>query len=103
MNIMNNKKRNYEILQNKNEFIKYNNKIIKDIKEIINNKNNKIENIINIYNKINKNNIYIISEIEIKKEDINKDIRIINTYEQYKREIKSEIKENEYKYKNEKK
>ena len=75
--------------------------IIKDIKEIINNNNinNKFENIINIYNKLNKN--YIISEIEITKKDINKDIKIINIYEQYKREIKEYIKENEYIYKNE--
>ena len=41
----------------------------------------------NIYEQINNNN-YIIAEIEIKKEDINKNIRIINSFEQYKRENK---------------
>ena len=51
---------NYEILYNINEFNKYNNNIIKDIKEIINYKNinNKFNNIINIYNKMNNNNEY---------------------------------------------
>ena len=34
-------------------------------------------------NNINKSN-YIIGQIEIKKEDITKDIRIINSYEEYK-------------------
>jgi len=50
------KRKNYEILQNINEFNNYNKIIIKDIKEIINDKdiNNKLKNIINIYNKINK-------------------------------------------------
>ena len=44
--------------------------------------NQNIENI-----EYNKNN-YIIAEIEIKEEDINRDIRIINSYEQYNRENK---------------
>ena len=76
-NINKNKYRNYHILKNINEFIKYNNLIINDIKEINNddNINNKFNNLMKIYDKINKN--YIIGEIEIKKEDINKDIRII--------------------------
>ena len=34
---------------------------------------------------LNKNNNYIIAEIEIKEDDINKDIRIINSYEEYQR------------------
>ena len=46
----------------------------------------------NIYEKINNNN-YIIGEIEIKKEDINKNIRIINSFEEYKRENKIKNKE----------
>ena len=34
-------------------------------------------------NKNNKNNNYIIAEIDIKDNDVNKDIRIINSYEKY--------------------
>ena len=101
--IINNKNRNYEILENIQEFNKYNNKIIEDIKEIINDNNiiNKFKNIMNIYNKINYNNI-IIGEIEIKEDDINKEIRIINSFEQCKRENKLEDKEDDFKYENEK-
>ena len=98
------KRKNYEILQNINEFNNYNKIIIKDIKEIINDKdiNNKLKNIINIYNKINKieeikyYDNYIIGEFEIKEN--NKEIRIINSYEQYLRESNFEIKDE---YKNE--
>ena len=99
--ISNTKNRNYETLKNINEFIKYNNTIIKDIKEIINdfNINNKFKNLMNIYENINNNN-YIIAEINIKEDDINKDTRIINSYEQYKRE---NVYDREYdnKYENE--
>ena len=58
----------------------------------------------NIYNKINNyNNNYIIAEIEIKENDINKDIRIINSFEQSKREKTYIDKGTEnYKYENEK-
>ena len=80
-NIMNNKNRNYQILNNINNIIKYNNNvIIKDIEEIIsdNNINNKFNNLMNLYNKMNISN-YIIAKIYIKKEDINKEIRIINS------------------------
>ena len=61
---------------NIDEFIKYKNKIMNDIKDIINdnNINNKFNKIMNIYDKININ--YIIGEIEI-----NKKIRIINSFE----------------------
>ena len=52
----------------------------------------KIENINEIKNE-NENN-YIIAEIEIKEEDINKDIRIINSYEE-------SLRINEYLEKNE--
>ncbi len=34
---------------------------------------------------------YIISEIEIKEDDINKDIRIINSFEEMKRKINGKI------------
>jgi len=48
------------------------NTLNKDIKKI----NEKLDNLIN-----NKNN-YIIEEIVIKEEDITKDIRILNSYEE---------------------
>ena len=51
--------------------------------------NNNINNLINIYNKLNKIELnYIIAEIDIKKEDINKDIKIINSFENVKKENK---------------
>ena len=46
--------------------------------------NNKFKKIMKRYDEMNDN--YIISEINIQKGDINKDIRIINSYEQCKRE-----------------
>ena len=101
--------RNYEILNGINEFINYNNKIISDVKKIINEKNifNKFQYLMNIYNQmnnedkiLNKQN-YIISEIIIKKEDTQKKIKIINSYEQFKRETGFKIQD-EYKYSNEK-
>ena len=64
-------------------------------------------NIISIFNNIknyynnNKNN-YIIAEIEIKEEDINKKILIINSYEEVKRINSWKNKEDDYKYENEK-
>ena len=46
---------------------------------------------------------YIIGEIEIREEDINKDIRIINSFEEVKRNKRWwEDKEDDYKYENEK-
>ena len=47
-------------------------------------------------------NNYIIGEIEIKKNDINKDIRIINSFEEYKGDDKLKNKEIYYKYENDK-
>ena len=79
INNYNIEKINYEILYNIKE-IYNNNEIIKDINEINNNKNNinKFNNIINIYNKI-KNNINEIKlTLDIKKEDINKDIYFLD-------------------------
>ena len=49
---------------------------------------------------MNKN--FIIGEIYINKEDINKDIRIINSFENVKIEYKIEDKEDDWKYENEK-
>ena len=51
--------------------------------------------------KINNNNI-IIAEIEIKEDNINKNIRIINSFEQYKIEREYDNEEDDYKYENEK-
>ena len=86
------KRKNYEMLQNINEFINFNDIIIKDINEIINEKdiNNKFKNIMNIYNKMNSCN-YIISEIEVTED--NKDIKIINSYENNCREKELTIKD----------
>jgi len=61
-------------------------------------------NIISIFNHI-KNNInqnYIISEIQIKEEDTNKEFQIINSYEQVKRIKNLEDEEDDYKNENEK-
>ena len=102
-NIINNENnQNYYILNNKNEFINNNNIIIKDIKEIIdeNKINNKIIKLLNIYDKMTYN--YIISEIEIKEENVGKKIQIINSYENIIREGLLKPFNDEYKYKNEK-
>ena len=45
---------------------------------------------------------YIIAEIDIKEKDINKNIRIINSFENNKRENALKDEENEYIYENEK-
>ena len=53
---------------------------------------------------INENNgkNFITSEIKIKEEDVNKNIRIINSYENFKRENDWQNSIDEYKYENEK-
>ena len=97
-NIINNynNNRNYQILNNTNEFIKYNNIIIKDIKSIINNDNINIQfqNLMNIYYKIkdSKDSNYIIGEIDIKENDVNKEIRIINNNNKALNDQYSDIK-----------
>jgi len=63
-------------------------------------------NIISIFNHIknyttDKNN-YIIAEIEIKEEDINKEIQIINSFEEVKRINEWKDDKDDYKYENEK-
>ena len=60
-----------------------------------------LENKMNRMNFNNKNNI-IIGEIYIKKEDINKDIRIINSFENVKREKNWKDRDDDIKYLNEK-
>ena len=58
-----------------------------EYKHIKNNNKSLIENK-KEYNKVLNKENYIVAEIEIKEEDINKDIRIINSFEQCKREYK---------------
>ena len=66
------------------------------------NKRMNINEVYDILNEMNYKNI-IIGEIYINKEDINKDIRIINSFENYKRNDKwREDREDDYKYENEK-
>ena len=98
----NNDNRNYEKLNNINEILINNGSIINDIKEIVIDNdiiNNKVKNIIHIFNKMNKN--YIKAEIEIKEDDINKEIRIINSFEEFKSLYGWDDK-NENEYENEK-
>ena len=104
---INNENINYEKYQNINEFIKFNNIVIKDIKEIIsdNDLENKFKKIIIMHIKMNSNieyNNYIIGEIYIKEENINKNIRIINSFEQCKRDNKWNDNKEDYKKENEK-
>ena len=53
-------------------------------------------------NKQKKYGKYISAEINIKKDDVNKDKRIINSFEEIKRIFKLKDKEDDYKYENEK-
>ena len=110
--------RNYQILMNINEFISNNNNILNEMKNIIleNNINNKVKYILNISDKIDdKNNInnindilkneasnYIIAELDIDLNNLNSPIKIINSFEQFKKEndIKNYIT-NEEEYFNE--
>ena len=51
----------------------------------------------------NYNKNYIIAEFDIKEEDVNKEIQIINSFEEYKRNNKyAKDEEDDYKYQNEK-
>ena len=51
---------------------------------------------------IEENKNYILAEINIEKDDVNDDIRIINTFEEYKRINDLNDEEDDYKYENEK-
>ena len=96
---------NSESTQNINEFIKYNDIVLKDVKEIILDKNieNKIKKIMNIYEKMNnKYNNYIIAELEINQDNLNENIRIINSFEQCKKEEEWEDEDDDCKCENEK-
>ncbi len=55
-----------------------------------------------IFEKKEKNKNYILGVINIEKKDINKDIRIIKTFEECKRIKKGKDEEDDYKYVNEK-
>ena len=103
-NDKNDKNENYQLLYNIKEFINFKNIIIKDIKEIIDDKDikNKCKKIFNINEKMNKRGNYIISDIYIEENDVNKDVRIINSFEQTKREFKWGDNENDNEFKNEK-
>ena len=87
INDYNIKYKNYIILNNINEFIKYNNIIKNDIKSIINDYIGIKFQIMNdmFYNIFNNN--YIKGEIKIEDEDINKEIQIINNGKYNKQEI----------------
>ena len=75
-------KRNYQVLENINQFIKFNSKIIDNIKGAINNNKmvEKYKNIIDIFESIKgiKYTNYILVEIEIQEKDKNKGVKIIN-------------------------
>ena len=60
-----------------------------------------IKEVYDILNEMNYKNI-IIGEIYINKEDINKDIQIINSFENIKRKEEWKDEEDDYKYENEK-
>ena len=55
-----------------------------------------------IIKNIEENKNYIIAEINIEEDDINKNIRILNSFESFKRINEIEDKEDDYKYENEK-
>ena len=54
------------------------------------------------FNSIEENQNYILAEINIEEENVNKEIRIINTFEEYKRMNFLDNEEDDYKYENEK-
>ena len=86
-----------ELIDEKDKKSKIMNIIVEEIKSENNEKQIKDEN---NNNKLNDN--FILAEIYIEKYDINKEIRIINSYEQYKREFNLKDEENDNEYENEK-
>ena len=94
---------NYMSLKNISAFKQFNKTIINDINTIINENdiNKKFDNLMNIYEKINNNN-YIVGEFEVKREDVNKNIRILNSFEAFKRENRRPDKPDDNIYNNEK-
>ena len=61
------------------------NLILNTLNEDIKKTKEKVKNLLNDYQIKNEDNNYIIAEIIIKDEDINKDIRILNSHEEYLR------------------
>ena len=55
-----------------------------------------------IIKNIEEDKNYILAEINIEEDDINKNIRILNSFEEYKRKYNIDDKEDDYKYENEK-
>ena len=55
-----------------------------------------------IIKNIKENQNYILAEINIEENDINKNIRILNSFEEYKRINEYDDEEDDYKYENEK-
>jgi len=113
-NIINNFQLNYENLEIENitnifndefekiyNYIKFQEKENEKLIEIKNNKKNNNEDNNKIYNNKISNN-YIIGKIKIKKEDINKNIRIINSYDEFYRENNWNKDKDSYNYENEK-
>ncbi len=93
-------KKKDSINDKKNEFKNANNKIQdNNIKK--REKENSFDNGNNIEYETEENN-YISAEINIEEDDINKDTRIINTFEESKKINEWPIKEDDYKYNNEK-
>ena len=80
MNNYNKNERNFEILYNINELIYYNKNIITDINIINNEKNleNKFSYILGLYSQIGRKENNIKLKINIKKEDINKNIYFLD-------------------------
>ena len=58
------------------------NLILNSLNEDIKKTKEKVKNLLNDYQIKNEDNNYIIAEINIKDEDVNKDIRILNSYEE---------------------
>ena len=104
--------RNYHILTNINEFLENNKKFYIGIKSILieQNNENKFKSLMDIYHKINPNTInnkieinpensnYIVGELEISSNSL---IKIINSFEHYKKEKNKTYIANEENYYNE--
>ena len=76
------------------------NLILNTLNEDIKKTKEKVKNLLNDYQIKNEDNNYIIAEIIIKDEDVNKDIRILNSHEEYlrthpKSSLKGKIYNNE--------
>ena len=80
--------KNYELIKNLNEFRNQNKKFKENIINIINEKNifEKFKILMNTEELMRINNNYISGTIFVNENNINRDIRIINSYEQMKRE-----------------